>query len=276
MPLTAIEAAFLALAMLAYAIAGGIAGFDLARRRRDPLAKSNPWIPRGVLIVGFAAHAVLLALRGFRLGDHALDDAPSTLLFGAWCATLVGVIIDAGQGLRSLPLFLSPALVLGLGVAAIQFNGTTTEMSVPPQAQLAIRAHICSAVVAYGSFFFAAVLSAMYLFLERQLKRKKLGVFEQLPALDRLERVEGRFVVAGFALFTVSLAIGIGTQYRTGALGDNWLLNPKILPALVTWAACGGLVLARALSLLAGRRQVFATLIVFALVVMTHLGASHV
>jgi ABC-type uncharacterized transport system permease subunit len=275
MPLTALEAAFLALAMLAYAIAGGIAGFDLARRRRDPLTKTNPWIARGLLIGGFAAHAVLLALRGMRLGDHALDDTPSTLLFGAWCATLVGVIIDAGQGLRSLPLFLSPMLVLGLGVAAIQFTRTAAEVVVPPQAQLAIRAHIASAVVAYGSFFFAAVLSAMYLFLERQLKKKKLGVFE-LPALDRLERVEGRFVVAGFALFTVSLAIGIGTQYATGALGDAWLLNPKILPAFVTWVACGGLVLARTLSLLAGRRQVFATLIVFALVVMTHLGASHV
>src|SRR5438105_4699677 len=89
MPLTLIEAVFLALAMLAYAIAGGAAGFDLARRRRDPHAKPNLWLARSVLLAGFAAHAVLLALRGFRLGDNALADIPSTLLFVAFCATLV-------------------------------------------------------------------------------------------------------------------------------------------------------------------------------------------
>jgi hypothetical protein len=36
---------------------------------------------------------------------------------------------------------------------------------------------------------------------------------------------------------------------------------------------CGGLVVGRALSLLAGRRQIFATLIVFLLVLVTYLGA---
>jgi ABC-type uncharacterized transport system permease subunit len=274
MPLTVIEAVFLALAMVAYAIAGGSAGFDLARRRRDSHAKPNPLLSRGVLLAGFGAHAVLLAVRGFRLGDHALADIPSTLLFVAFCATLVGVIIDAGQGLRSLSLFLAPPVVLALALAAVQLaRAPEGPSALPADAKLALRAHIVTVVVAYGAFTFAAVLSAMYLYLEGQLKKKKIGALFDLPALDRLERVEGRFVVAGFVLLTVSMALGLATQRATGALGVGWLKNAQILTALVTWVFCGGLVAGRAASLLAGRRQIFATLIVFVLVLVTYLGA---
>ena len=274
MSLTVTEAVFLALAMLAYAIAGGAAGFDLARRRREPHAKANPWLARGVLLAGFAAHAVLLALRGFRLGDHALAGTPSTLIFVAFCAILVGVIIDTGQGLRALPLFLVPPVFLALALAAAQLARATESLDgpLPAEARLVLRGHIVTVLIAYGAFTFAAVLSAMYLYLEKQLKKKKLGVFD-LPALDRLERVEGRFVVSGFVLLTVSLALGILTQRATGALGVGWLKNAQILTALVTWVFCGGLVLGRAFSLLAGRRQIFATLIVFVLVLVTYLGA---
>jgi ABC-type uncharacterized transport system permease subunit len=274
MSLTATEAVFLALAMLAYAIAGGASGFDLARRGRDHHAKSNPWLIRGVLLAGFTAHAALLVLRGFRLGDHALAGTPSTLLFVAFCATLVGVIIDAGQGLRSLWVFLLPPVVLALALGAAQLARApeTLDVTLPPDHRLVLRGHIVTVLVAYGAFTFAAVLSVMYLYLEAQLKKKKLAVFD-LPALDRLERVEGRFVVSGFALLTVSLALGVIAQRATGALGVDWLKNAQILTAIVTWVFCGGLVVGRALSLLAGRRQIFATLIVFLLVLVTYLGA---
>jgi ABC-type uncharacterized transport system permease subunit len=273
MPLSPLEAIFLGLAMLGYALAGGASAFSVARHRRDPHARANPWLARGLLLGAFAAHAVLLALRGWSLGDHALEDKPSTLLFVAWCATLVGVIIDMGQGLRSLPLFLTPAVLLALAIATVQLvrQPAITEVAVPASARLAVLVHVGTVIVAYGAFAFAAVLSVMYLVLEGQLKKKKLAVLSEMPALDLLERVEGRFVVAGFVLLTVSLAIGFETQRATGALGPDWL--QKFVPALVTWAACGGLVGARAASLLAGRRQVFATLAVFALVLITYLGA---
>jgi ABC-type uncharacterized transport system permease subunit len=275
MPLTLTEAVFLALAMLAYSFAGGIAGFDLARRRHDPERKPRPWLSRGVLLAGFALHAVLLVVRGLRLGDHALAGTASTLLVVAFCSTLVGVIIDAGQGLRSLPLFLTPPIVIAMALAAFQLARGETPAALPGEAGLALRMHIVTVVVAYGAFTFAAVLSAMYLYLEGQLKRKKLGVLFDLPALDRLERVEGRFVVAGFVLLTISLALGLFAQRATGALGVHWLKNAQVLTALVTWVFCGGLVFGRMASLLAGRRQIFATLIVFFLVLVTYLGSPH-
>jgi ABC-type uncharacterized transport system permease subunit len=159
-----------------------------------------------------------------------------------------------------------------MGTAAAQLaRAPEAQAELPADARLALRAHIVTVVVAYGSFTFAAVLSAMYLYLEAQLKKKKLGVFD-LPPLDRLERVEGRFVVSGFLLLTVSLVLGIATQRATGALGGDWLKNAQIVTALVTWVFCAGLVFGRALSLLAGRRQIFATLIVFVLVLATYLG----
>lgn len=276
MPLTAIEAVFLALAMIAYAVAGGAAGFDLARRRRDPLHKSTPWLSRGVLLAGFLVHAALLAVRGFRLGDQAVTDDASNILFVSFCATLVGVIIDSGQGLRSLPVFLAPPVFLALAYAAYRtVRAPEGPASLPKDAKLALHVHVLTVVVAYGAFTFAAVLSAMYLFLEGQLKKKKLGILFDLPALDRLERVEGRFVVAGFVLLTVSLGLGIAAQSATGALGVGWLMKAQVLTAIITWMFCGALVFGRALSLLAGRRQIFATLVVFFLVLVTYLFESH-
>ncbi|HZU96332.1 MAG TPA: cytochrome c biogenesis protein CcsA [Planctomycetota bacterium] len=275
MALSALEAVFLALAMLAYAVAAGVAGFDLARRRHDSRARTNPWISRGLLIVAFASHSTVIALRAGRLGDHALQGTGSTLIFVAFCATLVGIIIDIGQVLRSLTLFLCPPVMTALAVAAFELSSASANnaATIPANARLAVDVHVLTVIVAYGAFAFAAVLSVMYLYLEGQLKKKRLGVLFDLPALDRLERVEGRFVVSGFGLLTVSLAIGLATQQATGALGTAWLTKPTNFTALVTWGAAACLVVGRALSLLAGRRQVFATLAVFALVLVTYLGA---
>jgi ABC-type uncharacterized transport system permease subunit len=275
MSLSSFEFAVLSVAVLAYVVAFLAAAFDLARAGKagGHSAGRGATFARATLLVAFFTHGVLLVARGYRLGDRALADPPSTLLFVTWCATLVAVIIDLGQNMRGLPLFLAPPVVTALGVGAAYLTRLDAAVpALPEKGQLALFIHIVTAIVAYGAFAFAAVLAVMYLFLEGQLRKKRFGVFFDLPALDRLERIGGRFVASGFALLTLSLTIGICYQLATGVLGADYLTKPHTILALVTWVACGVLVALRWRALLAGRRQVVATLIVFALVVATYLG----
>jgi ABC-type uncharacterized transport system permease subunit len=284
MPLSAFDALALAIAVIGYLVAFGVAALGLAARRRAALAgvgsvsapghAATPRIARVALAAAFATHGLLLAGRAWRLGDHALADAPSTLLFVTWCATLVGLIIDFGQDLRVLPLFLAPPVILALAYGGGQLaHQEASGVVLPESGRLALRVHVGSIIVAYGAFGFAAILSVMYLLLESQLKKKRFSVWLDLPALDRLERVGGRFVASGFLLLTLSLTVGIGFQVTSGALGAEWLSNPKTVLALATWAACLVLVVLRTGSILAGRRLVIANLAVFGLVLATYFGA---
>ena len=276
MSLSAFEFAVLSVAVLAYVVAFLAAAFDLARASKagGHTAGRGASFARATLLVAFFTHGVLLVARGYRLGDRALVDPPSTLLFVTWCATLVAAdLIDLGQNMRGLPLFLAPPVVTALGVGAAYLSRLDAVVpTLPEQGHLALFIHIATAIVAYGAFGFAAVLAVMYLFLEGQLRKKRFGVFFDLPALDRLERIGGRFVASGFALLTLSLAIGICYQLATGVLGADDPTEPHTILALVTWVACGVLVALRWRALLEGRRQVVAILIVFALVVVTYLG----
>ena len=280
--LTAFEAAILALAGSSYLLAFAAALAERAVRRRAADGSAPPAgiaafavAPRtaqGLLWIAFVAHLGLLGARGSRLGDQAFADPPSTLFFVSWCGTLVALIIDLAQGLRGLPLFLSPPVVLALLVGAATLNHAgNSPVPLPERGRLALWVHVGTVVVAYGAFGFSAVLASMYLFLEGQLKKKRFGWLD-LPALDRLERVCERFVAAGFALMTLSLVVGVVYQKVTGHLGAEWLTAAKTILAFAVWFAWGLVVVLRRSSLIAGRRQAVATLGVSLLMLLSYLG----
>jgi ABC-type uncharacterized transport system permease subunit len=268
MALHPFEAAVLAAAVLGYLLALGAAAADVAAvRRKMPPGRRL----RRILLAGaFLAHAVLLGARAWRLGDAAFQTVSNLLLFVPWCLVFVASIIDARQDLKAMPVFLVPPVVIALLAAAFLLRSPEgATVPIPEAGRSAIRIHVASITLSFGSFAFAAVLSAMYLFLEVQLRKKRFDHWLELPALDRLERIGGRFLVAGFALLTVSIVLGAAHQAVTRTLGPSWFLSPLIVGAWVTWVAAAAVALLRHRALLFGRRLAQATLVVFALVLMT-------
>ena len=105
-------------------------------------------------------------------------------------------------------------------------------------------------------FFVTFVAGLLYLFQERELKKKQLKTFyHQLPSLRSLDELFSHFLISGFTFMTLGLLAGViwaeqdwvhGWQRdpkgdrRSGDLGN---LPGPALPTLdggIAWKACHG------------------------------------
>ncbi len=107
-----------------------------------------------------------------------------------------------------------------------------------------LRAHIACSIVSYVAFLIGFACALMYLALERQLKRKRMGVlFRWLPPLESLDRANLIAIVVGFILFSLGLTLGAVTEHRTygrWASGD-----PKEILSTLTWLSYASLLYVR-------------------------------
>ncbi len=121
------------------------------------------------------------------------------------------------------------------------------------------RVHILLAVIGVAVFALAAVLALLYLFEDRQLKRKRFGrVVGRGTPLDTLDRLALRCVSIGFPIFTVAIVTGALWVARLGLLRQA--LRPEYALAVVTWGAFGVLLVARLGAGWRGRRAAWLTL----------------
>jgi ABC-type uncharacterized transport system permease subunit len=106
------------------------------------------------------------------------------------------------------------------------------------------------------------VLAVLYLFEDRQLKRKQ---FDTLigrggASLETLDRLALRCVSLGFPIFTVALVTGALWIARLGLLWGTAAMRPEYLLAVATWVAFGVLLVARVGAGWQGRRAAWLTL----------------
>jgi len=123
-----------------------------------------------------------------------------------------------------------------------------------------VTVHAASVFAAYSAFALAAVAGALYLILERELKRKQLtGLRFSLPDLDTLERLVRALVVLGFPFLTLGLLSGAFWSRRVW--GAYLLADPKVIFAWITWLIYGLQLLYWRAAGGRGRRTAIASLI---------------
>jgi ABC-type uncharacterized transport system permease subunit len=211
------------------------------------------------------AHAVLAAGVGLHLCDigarcfHGVNPISST----PEAMSLVAFLIAAGYFLASLRYrlaaagaFAVPAALATLVLARV----VPAEADAPHMGSLG-QVHILLAVIGVAVFALAAVLALLYLFEDRQLKRKQ---FERMMGrgtpLETLDRLALRCVSIGFPVFTVAIVTGAIWVARLGLVRQTTALRPEYLFALATWAAFGVLLIARVGAGWRGRRAAWLTL----------------
>ena len=136
----------------------------------------------------------------------------------------------------------------GTGVHASDGGGWTLDV------------HVGLMLAAMASFTVAAAMAVLYLFEERRLKRRDAAVLRlRLPSLEALDRLASRVALAGLALLTAGIVVGL-TRFDAGDVD-----------AAMTVTAIIWLVYAAALGLrheagLRGRRLAWSLVAGFALV----------
>jgi ABC-type uncharacterized transport system permease subunit len=122
--------------------------------------------------------------------------------------------------------------------------------------------HIVLATAGVALFAVAAGGAVIYLLAERNLKKHKTGtLLRGGPALETLDRLNGRCIVLGFPLFTIAMVTGAVWVARIPGAG---VFTAQYAIAAVAWLLYAALLLARVTAGWRGRKAALMTLAGFA------------
>jgi ABC-type uncharacterized transport system permease subunit len=189
-------------------------------------------------------------------GVNPISSTPEAISFIAFLAAAGYLLASLRWGLASAGAFAAPAALVLLVLARVApVGGETPAMGTLGQA------HILLATVGVAIFFIAAVLAVLYLFEDRQLRRKEFArVTKRGTPLETLDRLAAGCVSIGFPIFTVAIVTGAMWIARLGVLHGLKALRPEYLLAFVTWIAFAVLLIARFGGGWRGRRAAWLTL----------------
>jgi ABC-type uncharacterized transport system permease subunit len=210
---------------------------------------------RVVLAAAVLLHLVDIGTRCLH-GTNPISSTPEAMSFIAFMMAAGYVLGTLRYGLPTAGAFAAPAALTLLLLARV----VPAEEGTPPMGTLGY-AHIFLATVGVAVFFIAAVLAGVYLYQERQLRKKQFSrVTDRGTPLDTLDRLAARCVSIGFPIFTVAIVTGAMWIARLGILHGAAALRPEYLIAFVTWVAFAVLLVARLGAGWGGRRAAWLTL----------------
>lgn len=256
------QATLLALTTLGYLVGCGL--LLQAALGERPLAAARWAVACGG--VALAAHAALLflpAATGAALSTHFFQ----ALSLVAWAMALVMTLVHAGGKARLLLAVIWP-IALGSAVAGALATSRSEAIG-----GWQIRLHVAIALSAYALLSIAALQALAVAWQERSLRRKHLGaLLRALPPLSAMEELLFHYIVAGFALLTLTVL--------SGALFiDDWMaqhLVHKTVLTLLAWVVFGLLVFGRWRFGWRGRTAVRWTLAGMAVLLLAFFGSKFV
>jgi ABC-type uncharacterized transport system permease subunit len=168
--------------------------------------------------------------------------------------------------LESLSVFVFP-LVFVAALVGTMGNPVST-WSNPVIRNTWLTVHIVLVLLGLAALLLASIASLVYLFQERELKRKKpQKSYYRLPALGTLDDVISQAMAVGFVLIT--LAVIAGTTWAFIDAKPGWLADPKILISFITWGIYMALVFLRTVAGWRGRKAAILTVTVSAFAALT-------
>jgi ABC-type uncharacterized transport system permease subunit len=233
----------------AYALAASVYLSYLLGWRR-----SSETVGRVLLAIGVVLHFADIGVRCVK-GMHPLSSTPEAMSLAAFLIASGYLVTSLRYKLTAAGAFAVPAALALLVLARL----APAEAAIPGLGTLG-RAHILLATLGVAVFALAAVLALLYLFQDRQLKRRQFGkVMGGGTPLDTLDRLALRCVSIGFPVFTVAIVTGAIWIARLGLLQAGGL-RPEYLFAFGSWAVFGVLLVARVGAGWRGRRAAWLTL----------------
>jgi len=190
-------------------------------------------IGAGLLVFVWTLLTGYLIWRLLRLEGPSELTRFETMLFFVWL--LVTISLAAGRIARIEP-FVFAVNVFGVLAAVAAEGPSEAPLKLWDAGQYLLIVHISLALAAYALFTAAAVFSAMYLLLHRQLKSRSWNaVVRRMPSLETIDRCAFGAVLAGTPLLILSLAAALATLLM--ARRAEWLADWKVFAAGIAAAA---------------------------------------
>lgn len=245
--------------------------------RREDFFK-NSWYR--VLLASVVLHALSFVLRtadfwaGYPEGRYylPLHSFFSVLSYLALVINAVCLALASRYQISVLGCFVLPLSLAAQGVCAWFLNASMPLLA-PALHSYWMNIHPLILMGAYGVFVNAFGVSLAFLIQERQLKsRHPKGFVWQLPALEVLDRVNGKMVL--LALPALALGMALGGLWSWDSWGRIMKLDIKETGAMASLIIYGAYLGLRWAGGWQGRRAVWINLAGFASVLITFLGVN--
>lgn len=200
-------------------------------------------------------------------GFHRL--LPQGLSLGAYLQLLAWFFLLCGIGAwqrfhhDAILLFAAP---LGLILFLISAPWLKLAIALPQSLSAPFYAlHIGALFLSLGLLALAFMAGLIFVFLERRIKAKKnmKGIWEDMPALAMLDRINAFSVLASFPLYTIGIVAGL--FWARPVFGATLSGDPKEVISLVVWVLLALLFYKRLCSGWRGRKPAWLAIFIFAL-----------
>ncbi|MFQ5735794.1 MAG: cytochrome c biogenesis protein CcsA [Thermodesulfobacteriota bacterium] len=214
-----------------------------------------------LLSIGLLVHTLALIERIASTGHAPMASMYETLVFFAWCTSLVSVLVIFRYEERATELITVPVAMLAVVFAL--FN-------VKPGGPLTLildtrwfEIHVTASFAAYALFTLAFSGAVFYLINDVRGVEQGQRKFQDIAA---------RSILWGFFFFSASMFSGAVWGYL--AWGTYWMWEPKIIWSFIVWFFYAGAMHAYYGKEWKGRGLSVATVIGFFVVLFTYLGVS--
>ena len=162
---------------------------------------------RAIFLVAFLLHTVNIIARAVETGHTPITSHHETVSFFAWSLGCCYLSFRWRYTMKNLGIFVS---VLVLALMLIASFSSRSIVPLPPALQSWwLPVHASIALFADGFLALACIGGIMYLLQEREIKKKRFGLFySRLPSLDALDKLNYHCLSVGFPLFTLGLITG--------------------------------------------------------------------
>lgn len=211
------------------------------------IRRSDRTIALGNRCAGLAFFFHTVAFAGVVVGDgiSSLVGAGGDYYFlFSWLLALSFLVGLLRFSYPILGAFATPAIVLALGGSSYMMHLSVDTEGASHTHPLILLLHIVPALCAEVTLFFAFVVSAAYLGQERRIRQKSMDAFSlRGPSLERLDFLQGRFVLIGFIAMSFAVLSGVlwgVSQQRALSWGDfsQWA-------SLLAWGLLGVILFLR-------------------------------
>lgn len=216
-------------------------------------------------LFGAALHLLSLASATLALGRFPVQTLQQMSSMASFFMTAVFLVVYARFKYESLAVFVFPPVFLLALAGAL--GGTSADAS-RPMLQWWISIHATLFLLGYAALFLTCVAGVMYLIQERELKSKRPRAFYyRLPPLGKLDEIGYQALAAAFVLVTLGLIAA--SVWAFAKWGPNWVVDPTIALAFLTWAIAFAMVISRLAAGWRGRKGAYFSIAGFACAALT-------
>jgi ABC-type transport system involved in cytochrome c biogenesis permease subunit len=233
-------------------------------RRREGLFR----IALAAFGMGALFQLVSIVEQGLAQQQLPVNDIFQTMSFCAWIITVTFLGIYYRYKAASLSVFIFPLVFVMTLVGALR--NPVSPWSNPVMRSTLLAVHVVATLLGYAALLFTAAAAVVYLFQERQLKRKQTsGFYRVLPPLGTLDDLISKSLGVGFGFITIGFVLG--SIWAFVDMGTRWIGDSSIAIGFLTWGVYLSLVFFRVSAGWRGRKTAILSIVALACCVATWL-----